>query len=112
MKMAIFYLTCIVLMIVPPIFVYHKVYKDGVVGRIALLGLSLVALLFLLDRLDPKGGSYDLSALTVSGFVLFTTFLVWHLIRFHRRVVLAKKSLPCEGDRRLNVDRRYHGSTS
>jgi hypothetical protein len=103
MKMTVFYVTCVILAIIPLIFVYNKVYKDGVIGRIALTGISGVAILFLLDAIDTGGGSYELATLTVAGFLMFAVFLCWHLWRFHRRVVIAK---PIEEDRRKCADRR------
>lgn len=82
-----FLVACIPLALVPPIFIYHKIYKDGIIGRLALAGMSAMAWItwifhFYADESDsvPLG----LIALLV---IFMATFMIWHLFRFHFRVV-------------------------
>jgi uncharacterized PurR-regulated membrane protein YhhQ (DUF165 family) len=114
MKMILFYTACSFLLVVPVLFVWNRVYKDGIFGRISLLGISSVAGLFLLDSVDEHGGVYEPTWLTVWGFVSFAVFLVWHLCRFHHRVIVHEKSrgnasmyLVPNNDRRHTNRRRF-----
>ena len=81
---AVFLACCLITAVIPVYFVFcNKVYKDGVFGRISLLGISFFATLFLFSALDDH--DYRMTFIT-AGFVCNTAlFLVWHLFRFHRR---------------------------
>lgn len=80
----VFFVACLVLVAVPPYFVAHRVYKDGLLGRLALLGISFFGLLVVMETIFGKGYGIDKEvALLVASFALF---LIWHLVRFHRRV--------------------------
>lgn len=111
--LAVFYFACIVLAVVPLIFVYHKVYKDGIVGRASLLGISFVAILWLMDVTDKYFDGEDLPVVSNRGMcftVLVAIFLVWHLARFHGRVLRRddiKYPPGCPMDRRKCPDRRF-----
>lgn len=112
MKIIIFYSTCMVLFIVPLIFVYHQVYKDGVVGRGALLGISFIAATWLMDLFIYDDAPLDPSNRGVLFAIMVAVFMVWHLFRFHRRVLSKKTppvaSTPVESldERRKTPDRR------
>lgn len=93
----VFYVACAVLFFVPCWFIKHKVYDDGVLGRIALLAIVICAFAIL----GQAGVTYWDAWAAGQGFekagyhieweetllVLgFACFLCWHLVRFHRRV--------------------------
>lgn len=105
MSTAVFMVCCIVLFVVPLVFVAHKVYQDGVFGRISLCGISFTAATFLIEWLW-EGTEYEMMVQTTMLVLFFTIFLCWHLVRFHNRVVLAKKTP--KGDRSL-ADAAPHG---
>lgn len=94
---AAFLIACGVLFVVPISFVVHKVYDDGLVGRIGLLGVSFSAALFLLHALagalDDKVEKLPVPPGMVLMACCFAIFLVWHLFRFHRRVLLHRRVL-------------------
>lgn len=90
MGTAIFMVCCLVLFVVPLVFVSHKVYQDGVVGRMALCGIAFAAATFLLEYFW-NGEEYELLPQTVMLTASFTVFLCWHLWRFHNRVVVARR---------------------
>lgn len=93
-------LACAVLFFVPVLFVWNSVYQDGVVGRLALIGISFSALVFGLKLLT---GRYNQTQPETEILVVsFAVFLVWHLWRFHRRVLTEKKA------RDGKVERRAH----
>lgn len=86
----IFIVACVVLFIVPVIFVYHRVYDDGFFGRLGLVGLASMSAIVLLETAfgDGYGISAEVSLLVAS----FALFMVWHLWRFHRRVVTKRRT--------------------
>lgn len=88
MSESIFMVCCLILVIVPLVFVSSKVYKDGFFGRCGLLGIAFSAATFLLEWLG--GEHYEMLEQTVFLVVSFTVFLCWHLFRFHNRVVMEK----------------------
>lgn len=102
MSTAIFMACCIVLVIVPPVFVLHQVYQDGVFGRMGLLGISFSAATFLLEWFS--GEDYEMLPQTTFLVASFTVFLCWHLFRFHNRVVLAQKAQLGQAERRRRTD--------
>ena len=81
----VFVVSCIVLFVVPVIFVYHRVYDDGFWGRLALIGLASMAAIVLLET--AFGGGYGIAAEVALLVASFAMFMVWHLARFHRRVL-------------------------
>lgn len=90
----------IVLFVVPILFVWNEVYQDGLVGRFALVTISLSAIIF-----GFKIASRDVSYLwpeTQLMIIAFAIFLCWHLWRFHSRVLTSKKAK--EG----MIERRMH----
>lgn len=88
-----------VLVIVPAIFIYNKVYEDGVMGRAFLGGIILFAAIPLLETfLD--GMRYTLPDEIVCLVAAFAGFISWHLARFHCRVVRSKRAARGEIDRR------------
>lgn len=112
MKMTIFWLSIITMATVPFYFVMHRVYKDGIVGRIALLGISFFSMLYLLDATVGRR-QYDVSWIGVGLACSVAVFLVWHLWRFHSRVLLkGRMQYPpgCPNDRRVVPDRRFRPS--
>ena len=88
-----------VLVVVPMWFICHRVYKDGVLGRIALAGIVFNAAIMLgAHFLD--GWVYNLPYEVIVLISSFACFIVWHLYRFERRVVQSKKAEDGEIDRR------------
>lgn len=93
---AILVMSCVLLALIPPIFVWHKVYDDGLLGRIGLLGVSFCAGVVVMQemlgvryRVDP-----EIALLTMA----FMVFLVWHLFRFHSRVLRPLRRRPSLSD--------------
>ena len=108
LKFILFYGSCLVLATVPMYFIFHKVYKDGLIGKFGLIGISLTAWSYLLD-LASMGHDYPVvSNRQLALTLMFAVFLIWHLFRFHRRV-LNKETRPadCAEDRRKIPDRRF-----
>ena len=62
--------------------VLHQDYDDGLIGRIALVGLILAGGVFLLDGYD--GSLTSVLPATAVGAGAFALFLVRHAWRFHR----------------------------
>ena len=85
----IFLVACAVLFIVPLIFVVNDVYEDGFFGRVALLGISFSSATFLLEM--ANGQDYDMLPQTVVLTASFALFILWHLARFHMRVLRKQK---------------------
>jgi len=102
----LFYFANLVLLLVPPAFIKNKVYDDGVFGRIALGGIVLCAFAILgqagLSYFDawwacPDWPRFKPSTYKAAGYhvvweeawlaAAFAAFLVWHLVRFHRRIL-------------------------
>ncbi len=102
----LFLVSCSILAVVPPLFIWNRVYKDGIVGRSALAGISFFSLAFILRAWD--GRAPDIDGLGLCLHASFAAFLVWHLWRFHRRV-LNRDSCPtdCPQDRRKSPERRF-----
>lgn len=82
---ALFVVSCVVLFVVPIIFVTHNVYKDGFFGRVGLLGVAFSSATYLGEWLT--GTVYEILPQTVMMVASFAVFLCWHLLRFHRRVL-------------------------
>lgn len=92
----LFIIAVAVLFVVPPIFVWHRVYDDGVFGRLGLSGISFFAFVILAEAILGRQ-VYQTSG-EVAGLVAgFAVFLVWHLVRFHMRVVLRRHMVPTSG---------------
>ena len=85
MKEIVFLSSCVVLAVVPVVFVANRVYQDGIVGRVALLAISFAADMYLLDF--TFGVRYTVLPQTAFFFAAVALFLCWHLWRFHRRVL-------------------------
>lgn len=91
---AVFALACLVLFVVPILFIMNRVYKDGLWGRLALAGISSFAALFLAEIVLGRGYHVELEEVgLVSAFAIFIT---WHLARFHRRVLRRQKLEQCK----------------
>lgn len=94
----LFYLACLVLIVVPIWFIRHKVYDDGVLGRCALALIAICAFAVLgqagvtyFDAWQAGTGyaaaGYHVELEEAWLVVGFAVFITWHLVRFHRRVV-------------------------
>lgn len=83
---SLFILACLTLGTVPGFFIWNRVYKDGVFGRASLGGVMFFSWTFLLEAAFGEG-EYDLSMQTEGMVICFAVFLVWHLGRFHARVL-------------------------
>lgn len=77
-----------VLFIVPVTFVWNKVYDDGFIGRLALIGISFSSFIFAL-KIFSIGVDHPWPEAMLM-MISFAVFLVWHLFRFHRRVLMNK----------------------
>lgn len=86
MKEAIFLISCSILAALPLLFVVNKVYQDGVLGRMGLLGISFSAWTYLIEKF-LVGTHYDVLPQTAAFFAFVALFLSWHLFRFHSRVL-------------------------
>ena len=86
MKQVIFLSSCAILAVVPLLFVANKVYQDGVLGRIGLLGISFSAWTYIIEKV-LVGTRYDVLPQTAFFFASVSAFLCWHLFRFHYRVL-------------------------
>jgi hypothetical protein len=84
----LFLVACAILFVVPLVFVTHNVYEDGLIGRIGLLGISFSAATFLMEW--AGGAEYQILPQTEMLVDSFAVFLIWHLFRFHRRVLQVK----------------------
>jgi hypothetical protein len=89
MSQAIFLVACAVLFVVPLVFVVNDVYEDGILGRGSLLAISFASGIYLGEQVFGPG--YYMPPLGVVLVSAFAVFLVWHLFRFHRRVLKQKK---------------------
>ena len=87
---------CAVLFIVPIVFVWNDVYEDGFFGRIGLIGISFSSMVFGLKIIE-RGYVWPESEILL---VSFAIFLMWHLCRFHRRVLTTRKAERHEIERR------------
>lgn len=97
----LFMMAVVVLFIVPPVFVWHRVYDDGVFGRLGLSGVSFFAFVILAESI--LGRQVYTTSPEVAGMVAcFAVFLVWHLVRFHVRVVLKRRLAPSAGKQPMN----------
>lgn len=81
--------SCAVLVVVPLLFVWNEVYEDGFFGRIALAAISFSALVTGVKEYEVPG--LYVRPETVLLLSSAAVFLCWHLIRFHRRVLIPKK---------------------
>ena len=99
----IFLVSVLVLFVVPVVFVWHSVYDDGLLGRVALVGISFSSFIFALKIYSL--GTWNPWPETVLLMASFATFLSWHLWKFTRRIRLAEKA------QRHEIERRHaHGS--
>lgn len=77
----------LVLAVLPLIFIYNRVYKDGVFGRIALSCICAASALLVLERRFFGNDENVVWMLLTVLVVGMATFLSWHLVRFHTRIV-------------------------
>lgn len=94
----LFAFVCLVLAIVPAIFIFHNVYEDGLFGRASLAAISVGAVVMLSAWLDKIGWAFPFDdVLPVLCFELTAAaaFLCWHLVRFHLRVVMKGECADC-----------------
>lgn len=94
--MLIALIACAALFVVPVVFVWNEVYEDGFFGRLGLIGISISALIVGL-KIYARGWVYPEVAMLLASFAVF---LVWHLCRFHRRVLTSERA------RRHEIERR------
>lgn len=85
---AVLYASLAVLIVVPAWFILHDVYDDGIVGRASLGGVILAAAVLLMQAVDAAPTPPAAAVLLIGSFAVF---LVWHLFRFHRRVLRRAK---------------------
>lgn len=92
---AVLYGACIVLVVVPAIFIRHGVYEDGVVGRSMLGALILSSCAILWEGVMGEGYNIDWAIALLA--VGMAGFICWHLWRFHRRVLNTRMGVaaPC-----------------
>jgi hypothetical protein len=82
---ALLLVSCVVLFVVPLFFVAHSVYKDGVIGRASLLAISFTSAGILMEA--ALGTAFYVPSIFVILITAFAVFTVWHLARFHIRVL-------------------------
>ncbi len=93
----LFYIGCLMLLVVPIVFIRHRLYDDGLVGRIALVATAVCAFAILGQAVvtyydawsDGRGyGGAGYSVAWEEAWLVFAigVFLAWHYLRFHRRV--------------------------
>lgn len=97
MWVGLFVLSCIVLFVVPVIFVYHRVYDDGLVERLGLVGLATMSAIVLLETVFGQG--YGIAAEVALLVASFAVFMVWHLWRFHRRVLRNQRAAAAQASK-------------
>jgi len=88
-------MAALVLALIPPVFIWHKVYQDGLFGRCSLAACSFLAAVFILGDLQNDGRYIVLVDMYPEVPLLllsFSVFLVWHLFRFHTRQLREKKA--------------------
>lgn len=111
MKMVLFWGAIGLLATVPLYFIWNQVYKDGVIGRAALLFISGCAWGTIIDAaIGEQATKYDPSPPGVGLALGTAVFFIWHLWSFHRRVERRDKGAcppDCPQDRRRLHDRRY-----
>lgn len=90
-----FMLVYAVLTVVPGWFIWHKVYKDGVLGRMSLGSISLFAFLLFAESAWGKGNTFAMTNLLLCLVAAFAVFICWHLYRFHSRYARAIGAKPC-----------------
>ena len=84
----------VVLVLVPLYFIGHRVYRDGVFGRIGLAGISASAGLTWNEIVFGGADYMSLLFFVTMFFVSVAIFIGWHLLRWHRRVVLGRRDDP------------------
>ena len=96
-----FIIACALLATIPVIFVWNEVYQDGIVGRLALIGISVAATVTLMKLLTQQipPPTRETMVLVIS----FAAFLTWHLWRFHSRVLTNKKAAQGQIERRTHA---------
>jgi len=96
----IFVVSVLILFIVPVLFVWNEVYDDGLIGRVALVGISFSSFIFA-GKIISVGITHPWPE-AVLMMASFAIFLLWHLMRFHRRIL--RNNDAKEG----KIDRRHH----
>jgi uncharacterized membrane protein len=95
-----------ILAVIPWFFIINKVYADGVIGRAFLGSISVFALG--LGMQIKQGWIVGILPETSLLIASLTGFLIWHLWRFHRRVLRRDKKRPGGIERRV-CERRFQG---
>lgn len=92
----LFGIVCMALVVIPVVFIFHNVYEDGLIGRLGLAGVAFFSAVHLMAWFDhgdfPDFPFWDVVPLFVLQTAFFAVFLIWHLVRFHRRVVLRARA--------------------
>ncbi len=84
-----FVVACIALFVIPIFLVFHDDYDDGVIGRIALLGMAFCAALFLLEVFFGSGYHIEREESGLMGAMAL--FLTWHSRRFCGRIAAERQ---------------------
>ena len=88
----IFLGACAILFAVPVWFVVHQDYNDGLIGRIALLGISFAAATFIMEA-SLGDSEYTMLPQTVMLTGFAALYFVWKMVRFRNRILKQKKHL-------------------
>ena len=88
----IYYGSSVVSLMVAYVFISHAVYDDGLVGRIGLAGIGSTSALVVIQAVF--GAGLIIQPVVALQAAAFSAFMVWHLFRFHRRVLMQKKIDP------------------
>ena len=92
----------IVLVAIPFWFICHKVYKDGVVGRLSLCGIVFNAGIILM-MMFIDGWTYNLPYEVTMLIASFALYNAWNLFRFHGHVLRLEKAKRGEIERRSDA---------
>lgn len=82
--MSLYVLCCLIVCIVSIFLVMHPKYEDGLVGRIALLCISIGSLIVVGEFMD--GVEYDVNPTTLTVQLGLAVFLLRHVYRFNKWV--------------------------
>ena len=88
----LYYASSLVSLVVAYVFISHSVYDDGLIGRIGLAGIGGTSALVVMQAVFGQGLIIQPVVALQAG--AFAGFLVWHLTRFHSRILKQRKADP------------------
>lgn len=88
----LYYLSSLVSLVVAYVFISHSVYDDGLIGRIGLAGIGGTSALVVMQAVFGQG--LIIQPVVALQAAAFAGFMVWHLFRFHARVLKQRTNSP------------------